>query len=114
MRLNIINAFFKRNKRGKNIESITYGQAKRILSRNEKSILIDVRSAQEYNEGHLKNAINIPLYELDKRADRELNDKNTIIILYCQTGNRSMKALELLRNKQYKNLYNIEGGLDEI
>ena len=94
---------------------IDYENAK-IISKNDKNvILLDVRSPQEYKEGHLGLSINIPLYDLERDIDNILNkDKAKTIILYCQSGNRSNKALQILKDRNYKNLYQIEGGLDNI
>lgn len=77
---------------------------------NEDTILIDVRSLQEYKEGHLEKAISIPEYELKNRAKEELKDLNQKIILYCSTGSRSKKAKETLEKLGYKDIYNLENG----
>ena len=70
-------------------------------------ILIDVRSPQEYREGHLKNAILIPEYEIIKRCKNELPEKDQLIVLYCEAGMRSRKARRKLRRMEYTNVYNI-------
>lgn len=70
-------------------------------------ILIDVRSPQEYREGHLKNAILIPEYEIIKRCKNELPEKDQLIVLYCEAGMRSRKARRKLRKMGYTNVYNI-------
>lgn len=70
-------------------------------------ILIDVRSPQEYREGHLKNAILIPEYEIIKRSKNELPEKDQLIVLYCEAGMRSRKARRKLRRMGYTNVYNI-------
>ena len=75
----------------------------------ENYLVIDVRSSEEYAAGHLKHAINIPLEELEGRLD-EINaykDKN--VVLYCNTGNRSGKALDLLKQKGFNVLMNAPG-----
>ena len=77
-------------------------------------ILIDVRSVQEYNEGHLKKAINIPHYEIIKSYQQFLPDKNEKIIVYCQNGGRSKKVCRKLKKLGYKNVYNLFGGLDNL
>ena len=64
------------------------------------AILIDVRSRQEYQEGHLPGAINIPEYEVMRRIEKEMPKKNQLIVTYCQYGGRS------------RNVYNLYGGLD--
>lgn len=75
----------------------------------EKFLVIDVRSADEYNAGHLKHAINIPLDEIQNRLDELKGYKDKDIILYCNTGNRSGKALELLKSKGFNKLTNAQG-----
>ncbi len=76
------------------------------------AVLIDVRSPQEYNEGHLSGAICIPEYEIANRYKTELKDKNEVIILYCSTGKRSKKAQKRLENLGYKNVYNLFGKIE--
>ena len=78
------------------------------------AILIDVRSNQEYKEGHLRGAINIPDFEITKRIEREIPKKNQLIVLYCQYGGRSRNVLNQMRQLGYTNLYNLYGGLDML
>ncbi|MCI8273840.1 MAG: rhodanese-like domain-containing protein [Clostridia bacterium] len=78
------------------------------------AILIDVRSRQEYAEGHLQGAINMPEYELQKRAFKELPKKNQLIVMYCQYGGRSREACKKMKQMGYTNIYNLYGGLDNI
>lgn len=78
------------------------------------AILMDVRSNQEYREGHLKGAINIPDFEISSRVQKEISKKNQLIILYCQYGGRSRKSLNLMRKMGYTNVYNLYGGLDML
>lgn len=94
--------------------SVDYKSAKMILKNDKNAKLVDVRSPQEYKEGHLPFSINLPLYKMDEQSEDILPDLNTTIIVYCQSGNRSNKAMEILKSKGYKNLYNIDGGLDNI
>lgn len=93
---------------------ITYIEAKELLKNNTKAVLLDVRSIQEYNEYHLTGAICIPYYELQQRIQRVVTDKERLIIIYCQTGHRSDKAILLLEKLGYTNLYEIEGGIDNL
>ena len=69
---------------------INMEELKRLVSNG--AILLDVRSPQEYKEGHLEGAISIPEYELKSRSKNELQDKNINIIIYCSSGSRSKKA----------------------
>ncbi|MSN96039.1 rhodanese-like domain-containing protein [Campylobacter sp. FMV-PI01] len=75
----------------------------------EKILLIDVRSKEEYDAGHLKHAINIPFAELESRMDELEPYKNKDIVFYCNTGNQSGKAVDLLKDKGFKSLTNADG-----
>ena len=75
--------------------------------------LIDVRSQQEYNEGHLPGAINIPEYEI-RRIKNEMSKLNQQIVVYCQYGGRSGDAYNMLRRMGYTNVYSLKGGLEMI
>lgn len=86
---------------------------KEALNRPSSTLLIDVRSKQEYQEGHLNGAICIPDYEIVAEAPKIIPDKNKAIILYCQSGARSKKAAEMLENMGYSNVVNVAGGLNE-
>ena len=82
-----------------------------ILQNNENAILLDVRSPQEFEEGHFPGAINIPNYELYYKAPRKIKDKETIIIAYCTLGLRSKKSAKILKKMGYKNIYHLDGGI---
>ena len=66
--------------------------------------LLDVRTITEFNKGHLKNAINIPVRNL--KDDATLTDKNEVIITYCSHVIRSYNAVTILKNKGYEKVFN--------
>ncbi len=70
-------------------------------------VLVDVRTPDEFNKGHRDGAINIPVTELVKKAPQILPDKNTVILLYCRSGNRAAEALKVLEELGYKRLENL-------
>lgn len=74
---------------------------------NDNVIFLDVRESFEYNGGHLKNSINIPLDELENNLYQL--DKDKTIIVYCFSGNRAQIALEILSNNGYKKIYTFGG-----
>lgn len=74
--------------------------------------VIDVRSRQEYDEGHIDGAINIPEYEINSSIKNVLNNLDEELIVYCQSGSRSRKAYKKLIKLNYKNVFNLYGGLD--
>ncbi|MCM4156209.1 HesA/MoeB/ThiF family protein [Gramella sp. AN32] len=73
-------------------------------------MIIDVRSPNEFEKEHLPNSINIPLENLENSAS-EIN-KNTQILLVCQSGVRSLKGTEILKNIGFKALKNFPGGMN--
>ncbi|MGD9569735.1 MAG: FAD-dependent oxidoreductase [Sedimentibacter sp.] len=78
----------------------------RTLVENNESI-IDVREKYEYEQGHIKGAVNIPLSELRKRTNEIPKDKK--VFLHCRSGQRSYNAILALQNLGFNNLYNIAG-----
>ena len=67
-------------------------------------VLVDVRTPEEYRTGHKEGALNIPADEVEQRAAQLLPDKNAVILLYCRTGKRADKALEVLRKMGYSHV----------
>ena len=73
-----------------------------MLIITENSIVIDVRSEQEYSDGHLKNALNIPYDRIQAMIAAHVPDKEAMIILYCRSGRRSGIAK---KNAEYHGVY---------
>lgn len=71
------------------------------------AIVIDVRSPEEFNSGHLSQAFNMPLDEIESLLPAKIKDKNRVILLHCQTGLRSKKALSALAQRGYKNVFTL-------
>jgi phage shock protein E len=82
------------------------------LIQDKHVFFVDVRSPQEFNEDHIRNAVNIPLDQIMGRMD-ELQGIEGPVILYCRSGNRSGMALHILQTEGFKNLYN-GGGIDDV
>lgn len=72
----------------------------------DKPLLIDVRTEQEWKDGHLEGAILIPYDKIGAGIEKVAPDKNTTINLYCRTGRRSGIALETLKKLGYENVTN--------
>ena len=102
----------KRYNREENAIEIEYTELKERVKTG--ATLLDVRSAQEYQEGHLEGAMLIPEYEIEKNIEKIIPDKHQEIIIYCTSGARSKKACKIMKTKGYDNLYNLKGGLDNI
>ena len=108
----MMNVFFDRFRTLSN-NDIDFNLAMQMV-KQDRCILLDVRSLQEYRENHLEGSINIPVYELRTKITRRIPDKNTTIIVYCQSGQRSKKAMQILYKMNYHNIYNLRGGLDNL
>ncbi len=89
---------------------ITVQQAKDMIDRGEVFIM-DVRTQEEYDAGHIKGSTLIPVQELDKALNKIPRDKK--ILVYCRTGHRSVQASEILVNNGFTQVYNMKGGIVE-
>lgn len=93
-------------------EQITAEQAKTIMDTETDFYLIDARTQEEFAEGHIENAILIPEYEVADRAEKELPDKDALILVYCRSGRRSKIASEELVKLGYTNVKEFGGIID--
>lgn len=71
------------------------------------ALVIDVRSPDEFRGGHLTNAVNVPLGELQKRIPEFVKDKNQVLLLHCLSGGRSAIARQQLKRMGYANAFNL-------
>lgn len=77
------------------------------------ALIVDVRTAEEFAAGHLKNAINIPFQSIKMGLEKLHIDKDKSIVLYCRSGRRSGVANETLVKNGYSNTYN-GGGYERL
>ncbi len=116
--LNVIMGIFvikKLHSNEKNMEpqtqmkNISAKEAKELIEKENDVFILDVRTKDEYNEVHIKDANLIPIQELEQNIDKIPKDKK--IVVHCASGKRSAKACEILKDKGLKELYNMEGGI---
>ena len=96
-----------------NQSSIKYISESEFLELNVDFELIDVRTKSEYESGFIENALNIDFFSDTFESDVLSLNKNSKIILYCRTNNRSTKSADLLKKIGYKNVNVIEGGITD-
>lgn len=90
------------------------GQSALDMMNNETDyIIIDVRTESEYQQGHIKNAINIPNESIDESVSEILTDKDQLLLVYCRSGNKSKQASEKLAKLGYSNIYEF-GGISDF
>ena len=92
--------------------NITAQEAKQIMDREEGYIILDVRTKEEYDQGHIPGAIVIPDTEIEARAESELTDNNQLILVYCRSGRRSKLTSEILVELGYTNIKEFGGIID--
>ena len=98
---------------GKNQENSDDVEAINIESLvKNKEFLLDVREEYEYQEGHVKGAVNLPLREILSQKDSLPKDKD--IYVYCRSGHRSADAVNFLKSLGFEKVHNIEGGFIDI
>ena len=94
-------------------KQITQEQAKAIMDdKNSGAIVVDVRRPDEYAEGHIENAINIPNESIIDTPPAELSNMDQLTLVYCRSGRRSKEASQKLANMGYTNINEFGGILD--
>ena len=102
----------KENNQGAVYVNITAEESKEIMDSEEGYIILDVRTQEEYDHGHIPGAILIPNTEIEDRAEEVLTDKEQLILVYCRSGRRSLLAAEALVELGYTNIKEFGGILD--
>lgn len=70
-------------------------------------MLVDVRSPEEFRAGHKEGAVNIPVDDVEDLVPRLVPDKDTVLLLYCRTGKRADRALDILKKMGYRKVENL-------
>lgn len=78
------------------------------LDQKKGAVIIDVRTNKEYGQGHVPGAVHVPLADVGTKVKKLKKDKE--IVVYCQSGNRSIWAIKRLIGMGYTHLYNLKGG----
>ena len=102
----------KENDQGAVYVNITAEDAKQIIDSEEGYIILDVRTQEEYDEGHIPGAIVISHEKIADKAEEVLTDKGQLILVYCRSGRRSKLAAEALVKLGYTNIKEFGGIID--
>ncbi len=92
--------------------NITAEEAKQIMDSEEGYIILDVRTQEEYDQGHIPGATQISHEEIEEKAEQVLTDKDQLILVYCRSGRRSKIAAEALVELGYTNIKEFGGIID--
>ena len=92
--------------------SISAAEAKELMDSKNGYIILDVRTENEFAEGHIPGAILIPDYDIEECAEAMLPDKKQLILVYCRSGRRSKNAAAKLAEMGYSNVKEFGGIID--
>lgn len=93
-------------------QQITQEEAKEMMKADDGHIIVDVRRQDEYDSGHIPDAILIPNESIEKEQPKELPDLDKIILIYCRSGRRSKEASQKLADMGYTHIYEFGGIID--
>ena len=88
---------------------VTQEEAQSMMESETDFVILDVRTPQEFAQGHIPNAVNLPLDDIGDNPPAELPDPDQLIMVYCRSGNRSKTASEALASMGYTNVVEFGG-----
>lgn len=91
------------------IRHVSMDDIVKIMDENKDYVIVDVRTPDEYKEGHIPNAINIPNETINETVYNKLKDKNQLILIYCRSGSRSRQSAYKMQKLGYTNLVDFGG-----
>ena len=94
---------------GPGYKQISQDEAMKIMEEESGFLIVDVRRPDEFAEGHIEGAINVPNEGITDEMPEELPDKDQLLLIYCRTGRRSKEASEKLAKIGYTNVYEFGG-----
>jgi rhodanese-related sulfurtransferase len=92
------------------ISEVTVEDVKNDMDSGKKFVFLDVRTAEEFNAGHLPSGVNIPRGVLEFKIEKKYPIKETNIVLYCRTDPRAALCTKILNAMGYSNARNLKGG----
>ena len=90
-------------------KTISSAEAQQMIEDNKDALILDVRTAAEYESGHIPNAVNLSNEDIQAGKVDSLKDKSQLIMVYCRSGNRSRQAAQKLAELGYTNVVDFGG-----
>lgn len=94
------------------MKNISASELQLKINENKELVILDIRDKDDYESGHIKNAIMLAQNEVAHEIEDIAPDKDTPICVYCYSGNRSRRAAMILEYLGYTDVYNL-GGIDK-
>ena len=98
------------------LEDIGVQEAFELIQSNQGNpdfVIVDIRTPEEFNEGHIENAVNIDFYSETFRKELDKFDKSKTYFIYCRSGNRSGKAMPVMKELGFQEVYNLSAGIKD-
>ena len=99
----------KTSKTSSSYKTISSTEAQQMIEDNKDVLILDVRTAAEYESGHIPNAVNLSNEDIQAGKVDSLKDKSQLIMVYCRSGNRSRQAAQKLAELGYTNVVDFGG-----
>jgi len=93
-----------------NVKHVNAKQAAELLEKHKDVVVLDIRTAKEFQEGHIAHAKNIDFYEKDFADQVEKLDKSKTYLVHCASGGRSTRSLPVFEKLNFKSIYHLDGG----
>lgn len=94
------------------IKDISVNEFEELLTENSQPMILDVRTPEEFSEGHIEGAMLTNFLGEDFQKQLEVLDKSKTYVVYCKSGIRQAKAATLMKESGFKHVYLLEGGID--
>ncbi|MCT4582177.1 MAG: rhodanese-like domain-containing protein [Flavobacteriales bacterium] len=101
--------FFYAQVAQKGTHNVDVGQFK-AFEKQEKKLLLDVRTPNEYQQGHIDGAKNLDYFDKSFKTELAKFDKGVPVYVYCRSGGRSAKAMQIMKEMGFETVYNLKGG----
>ena len=99
----------KKSETSSSYKTISSTEAQQMIEDNKDALILDVRTAAEYESGHIPNAVNLSNEDIQAGKVDSLKDKSQLIMVYCRSGNRSRQAAQKLAELGYTNVVDFGG-----
>lgn len=91
--------------------SLSPSMATRLMNNHSDALILDIRTAADFKNGHIKGAKNIPLKEFASNVEGLSSDKDKPVLLYCNSGSTVTSAIKLLKKAGFEKINNLDGGI---
>ena len=93
------------------VENVSAERAQDLYDERQNLVVLDVRTPEEYNAGHIPGALNFDFRSPDFAQQIDQLDRTKPYLVHCQSGGRSTRSLEVFKDQQFQSIYHLDGGI---